>query len=182
MQRPTPAPSYFVTSARKIILTVTLSVTLTAQAPNQLSKDAKQAYDEVKNNLLQSAEKMPEENYSFKPAPRVRTFGQILGHIAEEQYIYCSHVKGEQKAADVERTKTSKADLIAALKASFAYCDGAYDSMTDAKATDIVKVGDSERTKLRLLWSNTVHDNSHYGNIVTYLRIKGLVPPSTEGQ
>jgi|SRR5271170_4276403 len=166
----------------KLTLLSTLAVTLAAQNANQLSKDAKQAYTDIKNDILRSAEKMPEENYSFKPAPRVRTFGQILGHVAEEQYIYCSHVKGEQKAADVERTKTSKADLIAALKESFAYCDGAYDSMTDAKAIEMVKVGDSERTKLRLLWSNTVHDNSHYGNIVTYLRIKGLVPPSTEGQ
>jgi uncharacterized damage-inducible protein DinB len=166
----------------KMILIAMFAVTLAAQTANQLSKDAKQAYSEIKNDILRSAEKMPEENYSFKPAPRVRTFGQILGHIAEEQYMYCSHVKGEQKAVDVERTKISKADLIAALKESFAYCDGAYDSMTDAMATETIKVGDSERTKLRLLWSNTTHDNSHYGNIVTYLRIKGLVPPSTEGQ
>ena len=149
---------------------------------NPLTSEARHAYTNVKDNLLKSAEKMPEENYSFKPAPRVRTFGQILGHVAEEQYIYCGHVRGEQKAADVEKTVTSKAGLIAALRESFAYCDAAYDAMTDAKAVQMVKVGQSQTSKLRILWENTVHDNSHYGNIVTYLRIKGLVPPSTEGQ
>ncbi len=153
-----------------------------ALADNPLSAEARYAYNVVKENLLKSAEKMPEENYSFKPAPRVRTFGQILGHIAEEQYIYCGHVRGEQKAADVEKTKTSKGDIIAALKDSFAYCDAAYDRMTDSNAVQVVKIGGRETTKLHVLWENVVHDNSHYGNIVTYLRIKGLVPPSTEGQ
>jgi uncharacterized damage-inducible protein DinB len=156
---------------------------LHAQAANPLLTEAKQAYADVKNDLLRSAEKMPEENYSFKPAPRVRTFGQILGHLAEEQYFYCGAVKGgEQKAVDVEKTKTSKADLIAALKTSFAYCDAVYDGLTDATVVQTVKRGETGRTRLLILWSNTLHDTSHYGNIVTYLRIKGLVPPSTEGQ
>jgi len=144
---------------------------LTPQTPaNPLSAGLKQAYAEVKSNILRSAEKMPEENYSFRPAPRVRTFGEILGHIAQEQYLYfCGPVRGEQKAADIEKTKTSKADLVAALKESFAYCDVAYDQMTD-------------KGNLTLLWKKVLHDGEHYGNLVTYLRIKGLVPPSTEGQ
>src|SRR6202167_2015807 len=95
---------------------------LPAQSP--LSDELRESYAEVKNNILRSAEKMPEENYSFRPAPRVRTFGEILGHIAQEQYLYfCGPVKGEQKAVDIEKTKTSKADLIKALQESFAYCD-----------------------------------------------------------
>src|SRR5216683_7846255 len=98
------------------------ALVLHAQDANPFSADARQAYAEVKFNILKSAEKMPEENYGFKPAPRVRTFGQILGHVAEEHYLYCGAAKGEQKAVDVEKTKTSKADLIAALKESFAYC------------------------------------------------------------
>src|SRR5437868_13461032 len=105
---------------------------LNAQTANTLSTEAKQAYTTVKNDILRSAEKMPEENYAFKPAPRVRTFGQILGHLAEEQYLFCSRVKGEQKAVDVEKTKTSKADITAALKEPFDYCDSIYDSLTDA--------------------------------------------------
>ena len=170
----------------KISITVTVAVaaacTLYAQSANPLSAEARQAYTSVKNNILRSAEKMPEENYGFKPAPRIRTFGQILGHVAEEQYIFCGAVKGEQKAADIEKTKTSKPDLLAALHDSFAYCDAAFDGVTDAAAVEMVQIGASRHTKLWMLWVNTVHDNSHYGNLVTYLRIKGLVPPSTEGQ
>jgi uncharacterized damage-inducible protein DinB len=160
-----------------------LSAALPAQNANPLSADVERAYSEVKNNILRSAEKMPAENYDFRPAPRVRTFGQILGHIAQEQYLYfCAPIKGEQKSVDIERTRTTKSDLIAALKDSFAYCDSVYDKMTDAEATQIVNTGGSPSMKLRLLWMNIVHDESHYGNLVTYLRMKGIVPPSTEGQ
>ncbi len=153
-----------------------------AQDANPFSVDARQAYAEVKSNILKSAEKMPEENYGFKPAPRVRTFGQILGHVAEEQYFYCGTAKGERKAVDVEKTKTAKADLLAALQDSFAYCDTVYGALTDATAAQTISVGQSQRTRLHILWGNTLHDTSHYGNLVTYLRIKSVVPPSTEGQ
>jgi uncharacterized damage-inducible protein DinB len=164
-------------------LVLILSAALRAQNANPLSADVERAYSEIKNNILRSAEKMPEENYDFRPAPRVRTFGQILGHIAQEQYLYfCAPIKGEQKSVDIERTKTAKSDLIAALKDSFSYCDAVYGKMTDAEATQIVNTGGSQSTKLRLLWMNIVHDESHYGNLVTYLRMKGIVPPSTEGQ
>jgi uncharacterized damage-inducible protein DinB len=165
-----------------VAVTFVIAGVMNAQTADLLSTEARQVYTSVKNNILRSAEKMPEENYGFKPAPRVRTFGQLLGHVAEEQYIFCSAVKGEQKAADIEKTKTSKADLLAALHESFSYCDAAYDGLTDAAAVEMVKVGATEHTKLRMLWVNTVHDESHYGNMVTYLRIKGMVPPSTEGQ
>jgi uncharacterized damage-inducible protein DinB len=164
-------------------LILILAAILPAQDPNPLSADARRAYEEVKTNILSSAEKMPEAGYDFRPAPRVRTFGQILGHIAQEQYLYfCGPVKGEQKSADIERTRTTKADLLAALKESFSYCDAVYVQMTDRDATGIVDTGGSKSMKLRLLWMNVVHDESHYGNLVTYLRIKGIVPPSTEGQ
>jgi uncharacterized damage-inducible protein DinB len=166
----------------KLILGI-LATGFAAFAQNPLSADLRESYAEVKNNILRSAEKMPEENYSFRPAPKVRTFGEMLGHIAQEQYLFfCGPVKGEHKAADIEKTKTSKSDLLAALRESFGYCDGAYDAMTDARLTEVVDTGGSRRTKSRLLWDNIIHDTLHYGNLVTYLRIKGLVPPSTEGQ
>jgi uncharacterized damage-inducible protein DinB len=175
--------SFTIESMKMTILAATFAaaLALNAQDANPLSTEAKQAYTAVKNDILKSAEKMPEENYGFKPAPRVRTFGQILGHVAEEQYFFCGSVRGEQKAANIEKVKTSKADLLAALRDSFAYCDAAYDGVTDATTIQMIKVGQSQHTRLRMLWGNTVHDNSHYGNLVTYLRIKGLVPPSTEG-
>jgi uncharacterized damage-inducible protein DinB len=154
----------------------------TQSAANPFSADARHAYEEAKSNILKSAEKMPDENYGFKPAPRVRTFGQILGHLAEEQYLYCGTAKGERKAADVEKTKTAKSDLLSALQDAFAYCDAVYAALTDATAAETVQIGQSQRTRLHILWGNTLHDTSHYGNLVTYLRIKGIVPPSTEGQ
>ena len=163
-------------------ITFGMACTLAAQDSNPLMTEARQAYSTVKYNLLMSAEKMPEENYSFRPAPRVRTFAQILGHIAEEHYLYCGAVKGEEKAVDVEKGKTAKAEVIAALKDSFAYCEAVYDGLTDATAVQMIKRGQMQRTRLWIVWGNIVHDNSHYGNLVTYMRIKGLVPPSTEGQ
>src|SRR5882762_2244313 len=109
-----------------VAATFVAALALNAQTMNPLSIDAKQAYENVKSNILASAEKMPEDNYSFRPAPRVRTFGQILGHLAEEEYIYCGAVKGEQKAVDAENTKKLKVGLIAVLKEPYAYCTAAY--------------------------------------------------------
>src|SRR5580693_3011883 len=139
---------------KTVAVTFVLVCASIAHSANPLSTEARQVYTSVKSNILRSAEKMPEENYSFKPAPRVRTFGQILGHLAEEQYLYCGTAKGEQKAADVEKTKTSKADLIAALNTAFAYCDAVYDSFTDASVVETIKRGEPPRTKLSVLWSN----------------------------
>ena len=166
-------------------LRITIVIALTAYnlcAQSTPLAEARQDFDQVKSYILRSAEKMPEESYSFKPAPRVRTFGQILGHIAEEQYLFCGTAKGEQRAADIEKTKTSKSDLIAALKQAFAYCDSVYDSLNETTALQTIPRGDKHPTRLKFLWDNTIQDNLHYGNLITYLRIKGIVPPSTEGQ
>ena len=167
----------------KIATFVLLAATIHAESLNPLSDDVRRAYADVRNNILKSAEKMPAENYDFRPAPRIRTFAQLLGHVAQEQYLFfCGPVKGEQKAADIERTKTTKLQLLGALKDSFAYCDSVYSGITDAAAQEVVNTGGSRSMKLRLLWMNVVHDQSHHGNMVTYLRMKGIVPPSTEGQ
>jgi uncharacterized damage-inducible protein DinB len=150
------------------------------QAQNPLSADTKFWYTAIKGFVTRAAEKMPEANYSFKPAPTVRTFGQIVGHIADDQYSFCSAVKGESKETDIEKTVTSKADLVAQLKEAFSYCDAVYDGFTDAHAADKIKTFAGERTKLSMLNFNYAHTYEHYGNIVTYMRIKGLVPPSSE--
>jgi uncharacterized damage-inducible protein DinB len=152
-----------------------------AQAPaNPLSADAKAAWVRINDYVLKSAEKMPEEHYSFRPAPEVRTFGAILGHIADAHYLICGAEKGEKRELTVEKTKTSKADLIAALKESISYCDSSYDAMTDARGSEIVKFFGRDRPRLGVLNTNIAHDFEHYGNLVTYLRVKGLVPPSSE--
>ncbi len=153
-----------------------------AQSPaNPLSAGEKGVYEYFKGDLVKAAEKMPEENYSFKPTPEVRSFGQIVGHVADAQYGFCSTVLGDgTKPPGIEKSKTSKADLVKALNDAFAYCDKAYDGMTDAHAADMVKFMGRDMAKLTILSINNAHNDEHYGNMVTYMRIKGLVPPSTE--
>src|SRR3989304_5612646 len=140
-------------------------------------------YDMVKGWLVGSAELMPEANYSFKPTPEVRSFGQLVGHVANSSYLFCSIVKGEKSpaTADFEKT-TSKTELVTAIKAAFAYCDGAY-QMNDMKAMEEVTFpfGDMKGSRLWAMMFNVAHDNEHYGNMVTDFRLKGRVPPSSQG-
>jgi uncharacterized damage-inducible protein DinB len=139
------------------------------------------AYGYLKDVLLRSAEKMPEENYNFKPTEAVRSFGQVLGHVADSQYMFCSIVLGEKNPdLKIEKAKTTKADLIAALKDAFAYCDKAYDGMTDASGSQTAKLFGSDMRKRDVLTVNNMHSVEHYGNLVTYLRLKNIVPPSSE--
>jgi len=148
---------------------------------NPLSAFNKVAYGRTKEVLLRSAEKMPEENYKFKPTEAVRSYGQVVGHVADAQYLFCSIALGEKNPAPkIEQTKTSKADLIAALKEGFAYCDKAYDGMTDASAAQMVKLFGNDAPKLGVLTVNNMHNLEHYGNLVTYMRLKNIVPPSSE--
>ena len=137
--------------------------------------------DRALGAVLGAAQKMPEENYSFKPTPEVRSFGQLVGHVADAQYTFCSLASGETNPAKgIEKTKTSKADLVAALKDAVAYCNKAFDSMTDAKGSEMVKFMNFNIAKLTVFSLNTAHADEHYGNMVTYLRIKGIVPPTSE--
>jgi uncharacterized damage-inducible protein DinB len=152
-------------------------------AENPLSTFNKIAYTRVKAILLKSAEKMPEENYNFKPVDTVRSYGQILGHVADAQYMFCSMALGEKNPdLKIEQSKTSKADLTAALNAAFAYCDKAYDTMTDASAVQTIKLFGNDAPRFGALEVNNMHDLEHYGNLVTYMRLKGIVPPSSEQQ
>src|SRR5208283_879037 len=148
---------------------------------NPLSAYNKTIYGGVKNILLRSAEKMPEENYGFKPTEAVRSYGQIIGHVADAQYLFCSLALGEKNPGlNIEQTKSSKADLIAALNTAFAYCDKAYDGMTDATAVQTIKLFGNDAPRLSALTVNNMHDLEHYGNLVTYMRLKNIVPPSSE--
>ena len=148
---------------------------------NPLSAFNRVAYGQVKSWVLASAEKMPEENYSYKPTDAVRSFGQLVGHVGDAQYVFCSVVLGEKNPTPkIEQTKTSKADLTAALKDAFAYCDKAYNAMTDAVAPQTVKFFTGDTPKLGVLSVNISHTAEHYGNLVTYMRLKNIVPPSSE--
>lgn len=133
------------------------------------------------DNIVKSAEQMPEANYSFKPTPETRSFGQLIGHVAGAQYAYCSAAMGDKPASegDIEKTKTSKADLVAAIRASTEYCRRAY-KQSDAAARKMTKVFGEDRSRLYALIGNASHDAEHYGNIVTYLRMNKMVPPSSQ--
>ncbi len=146
-----------------------------------VSEFNKLAFTHIKGWVLSSAEKMPEENFNFKPVDTVRSFGQILGHVADANYMFCSNVSGAPNPQlNIEKTKTSKAELIGALNEAFAYCSKAYDSMTDAAGTQPVKFHGRDMAKFNVLTANVMHMVEHYGNLVTYLRIKNIVPPSSE--
>jgi uncharacterized damage-inducible protein DinB len=148
---------------------------------NPITASEKGLYSFVSGAVIAAAQKMPGENYSFKPTPEVRSFGQIVGHVADASYAFCSQTLGEANPnKGIEKTKTSKADLVAALKDAVAYCNNTFDGMTDAKGSQMVKFRSFNLAKLTLLSLNTAHTDEHYGNLVTYLRIKGIVPPTSE--
>ncbi len=150
-------------------------------AQNPLSSDLKNSYNGIKSTIAKSAEEMPEADYSFKASPMERTYGAMIGHIADVQMALCGNAQGEKKMGDAEKTKTTKADLVAALKASFDYCDAAYDGMTDADAAKMVTMfGPRKATKLAVLYFNLTHDQEMYGQLAVYLRLKDLVPPSSQ--
>jgi uncharacterized damage-inducible protein DinB len=155
-----------------------------ASAPtNPITLSERGLYSVVIGSVVKAAEKMPEENYSFKPTPDVRSFGQLVGHVADANYMFCSLAAGEANPVkDIEKTKTSKADLVSAIKGAVAYCNKTYESMTDVKGSEMVKVFGFNLAKLSLYSLNTAHTDEHYGNMVTYLRLKGIVPPTSESQ
>jgi uncharacterized damage-inducible protein DinB len=149
---------------------------------NPISGAIKVEYGMGKGVITRSADKVPENLYSFRATDDVRTFGQLVGHVADAQYAFCSAVIGEKspQTDSIEKSKTSKADLVAALKDAFAYCDKAYNSMTDADGAKIIKFFGNDSAKLGVLAFNNMHNYEHYGNMVTYMRLKNIVPPSSE--
>src|SRR5262245_15333445 len=139
-------------------------------------------YEAVKRNLSAMAEKMPEEHFAFKPVPEIRSFGEAVAHVADAQARNCNLVSGAgSKTVDADKKKT-KAELLAALKESFAICDAVFAALTDAQANEMVKTGQSgfQLSKLALLVSMISHSNEQHGYMAVYLRLKGIVPPSTE--
>ncbi len=152
-----------------------------AAPANPLTTELRQAFDRVTNNLLRMAEKMPEENYSFKPVPEIRDFGATMAHTIDYQMRTCSTVNGEAKSVDAASKKT-KAEIVEAMKTAMAECAKAFDSLTDATIVQMMSGGRGpQRSKLGALNSVVGHNNEEYGYLAVYLRLKGIVPPSSEG-
>jgi uncharacterized damage-inducible protein DinB len=172
------------TAALTVALAMGASAAGAQGGPGPWSATTKSGWGGLKKNLAAAAGLMSEADYGFKPVPTVRSFGQLIGHLTNDHYLICSAAEGEknpQATTDFEKT-TGKSALVKALADSIAYCDAVYDSMTDAKGAEMVEMFGGKYPRLGALTINVVHSSEHYGNIVTYLRLKGLVPPSSAGQ
>jgi hypothetical protein len=159
---------------------------LPAQGPNTLVSEAKFPWTVVRDNLLKMAEKMPAENYSFKPTPEIESFGQRLAHIAGANLFVCQGVMGRQATPRPGSAASSKSELIALLTQASTACDSAFDSLSDAAAIEKIssRLGgpfppEPTRTKLATLNNMVRHSNEMYGYMCVYLRLKGIVPPSS---
>ena len=164
-----------------------LLVALTVAAP-AAAQDAADAvmtqtranYERVASFITLSAEQLPEEHYSFRPTADVRTFGEILGHIANSQFFYCSSVLGESNPNEENfEERTTKAGLVEAVKMSFKHCERAY-ALGDGEAAMSKEMNGRTMVPFARILGNATHMWEHYGNLVTYLRMKGLVPPSSQ--
>jgi uncharacterized damage-inducible protein DinB len=179
---------------RTTSLVITVAVALSASAAasaqkppaagNPIASALQQSWDSAKRNMTQSADVMPEVNYGFKPVDSVRTFGQILAHVAGANYVFCSAAmatKSPHAEDEFEKKATTRAAIIEALAASMKYCDSAYNAATDAQLAVTIEMpfGMGKGSRAAALMSNVGHLNEHYGNLVTYFRIKGIVPPSS---
>lgn len=169
---------------RLIVFALSAASALLAQAPDMktASSYALSVQAQLRRNIERSAEKMPEESFGFRPSPDIRTFAELMGHIANAEYLFCSAALGEANpnTVNLEKEKKTKADVVAAVKGAFAYCEKAYANMSDDRIGEMAKMGNGERNKLGVLFYNNTHTNEHYGNLVTYMRIRGIVPPSSE--
>jgi uncharacterized damage-inducible protein DinB len=138
-------------------------------------------YMQVKAYLTQSAEQMPEDEFSYRATPEVRSFGEILGHVTNDQYYFCSAARNEDNPWQEDGEEImGKAAMVDALRTSFEYCDDLYTSMSPADLAAPSDAFRGRRNRLHPLVYNVTHDFEHYGNLITYFRINGMVPPSSQ--
>lgn len=166
----------------KTVTTVGLMLCLSVPVDAQpVTSSIEGLYELTKLNVMRTADIVDEELYSYRPTDDVRTIGQLLAHIADAQYIICSAAAGGGNPATerFEQARTTKAEIIEALDAAFAYCDSLFDGLTDESGARPVEFFTGPNTVLGLLAFNAAHNFEHYGNLVTYMRMNGIVPPSS---
>src|SRR5258708_14695445 len=162
---------------RFVLLAATCTGLVCAQE-NPLSTEIKARYTAIKNNLSKAADKMSEADYAFKPVDTIRTFGGLIGHVADSQLGACGRIKGEQKRGEAS-AKTAKTDLVAALKESFAYCDAAFDGLKDADLTAMTGTAPRLTSKSAAAWGLIVHTNEQYAYLPPHMPLTAVLPPST---
>jgi uncharacterized damage-inducible protein DinB len=179
------------TALAVVVVAASWPTTAFAQAPATPTPAAwlRGAYTNISRYIPRAAEKMPEEHYGMRPGTQteVRTFGQLIGHLANYNYLWCSQAKGDKNPAagqDFEKL-TNKAALVKAVTEAIGYCAGVYEALTDASGQELLTITQengrrSQSHRISLLTLNYGHNNEHYGNVVTYMRMKDMVPPSSE--
>jgi uncharacterized damage-inducible protein DinB len=167
---------------RAILAAAAVPILVSSAAAQSLSAtaEARALWKSVIGNLNQAADELPESMYAYRPTPDVRTTGELFAHIAGSQKMYCAMALGDKAPdeGDVEKTAKTKAAIVAALKESNAYCERAY-AQSDDKVKASVDIFGQQRSRYYALIANASHDGEHYGNIVTYMRLNKLVPPSS---
>jgi uncharacterized damage-inducible protein DinB len=158
-----------------------LALPTVSSAQQTLVQSLKGLHDVTQQNIMATARELDATMYAFRATDEVRTTGQILAHIADGQFIFCSAAAGEANPHpdSFEQTATTKAAIVAALGQGFAYCEGIYARTTDANAGRQVSFFTGPNTTAGVLASNSAHNYEHYGNLVTYMRLNGIVPPSS---
>lgn len=168
-----------------LVLLIASSTQATAQSNGgssaAITTSLKTLHDITANNVMETATMLEEDIYAFQPTEEVRTTGELLAHIANAQFMFCSIAAGADNPSEVnfEETATTKEDIIAALEAGFDYCAGVYEGMTDETGAEMTNVFGMEMARSAVLAFNSTHNYEHYGNLVTYMRINGIVPPSS---
>jgi uncharacterized damage-inducible protein DinB len=161
---------------------ILLSAVASAQdgPANPLVLVSKNIFAISKGDIMGSVDKIPEDLWSYQPTKDVRTVAQLFAHVADAQYEFCGvAAEGKSVAKDFEKTLKTKAEITSALKEAFGYCETAYGQLNDKSAADMVSFFGMKITKLGAMDFNTAHNMEHYGNLVTYMRLKGIVPPSS---
>ena len=167
--------------ALSLALSCVAFITVPASAQDALSTEVRQSWTRTWGNVAAAAEKMPEEHYPFKPAAESQSFRDMVAHIADSAMGACTGMTGERRTAGA-REMTAKADLLGAIKAAGAECEKAYAALTDATATEMVTGPRGTQTRLGTAYRNVIHIEHEYSKMTVHFRLKGLVPPSSEGR
>jgi uncharacterized damage-inducible protein DinB len=165
-----------------VVCALPLLPALAAAQPASGVSAVRESWREVTAYLTRAAEQMPDANYGYRPVASVRTFGEIIGHVAGAQRMFCAAALGEQLPSEdaVEKSARTKAALIDALKESTTYCERAYALSDAAAAGPATAMFGQQQSRFAVLASNATHNAEHYGNVVTYMRMQGMVPPSSQ--
>ena len=164
----------------KRILAAVLPLAVSTAAAQSPAAEAKALWKSNIGYLNQAANELSESLYAYKPTADVRSFGELFAHIAGSQKMFCAMALGEKAPSedDVEKVAKTKAAIVAALKESNTYCERAY-SLSDESLKPPVDIFGTQHPRFYALLANAAHNGEHYGNIVTYMRMNKLVPPSS---